>query len=195
MAAGMVQYLYNSLSNQGGRAPVHSAAPRRAAEVSEMPNMMIVWLIAIVVMAVAELATMQLVAIWIAVGGVCALIADTLGCEVWVQFTVFIAVSAVLLVFTRPICRRFLSVKRVGTNADRLIGTVAVVSQDIDNLAQTGRAEISGVSWMARSAGGEKISAGEKVKIEKIEGVKLIVAPCAHEKSGEAGCEAAKADK
>lgn len=144
-----------------------------------MPDMMVFWLVAVIVLAIIELATMQLVAIWIAAGGVCALVAQTLGCPVWVQFAVFIAVSAVLLIFTRPICRRFLTVKKVSTNADRLIGTVAVVSEDIDNLAQTGRAQISGVSWMARSASGEKISKGEKVRVERIEGVKLIVTGCA----------------
>lgn len=149
-----------------------------------MPDMTVFWLIAVVALAIIELATMQLVAIWIAVGGVCALVAQTLGCPLWAQFAVFIAVSALLLVLTRPICRRFLTVKKVSTNADRLIGTVAVVSEDIDNLAQTGRAQISGVSWMARSSDGSKIAKGERVKVERIEGVKLIVSGCA---AGDAG--------
>ena len=150
-----------------------------------VPDMTVFWLIAVVALAIIELATMQLVAIWIAIGGVCALVAQTLGCPLWAQFAVFIAVSALLLVFTRPICRRFLAVKKVNTNADRLIGTLAVVSENIDNLAQTGRAQISGVSWMARSDDSSKISKGKRVKVERIEGVKLIVSGCAAEDTGE----------
>ena len=137
--------------------------------------MMIFWLVTVVLLSIIEIATFQLVAIWIAVGGVCALAADTFGLPVWAQFLVFIVVSALLLVLTRPICRRFLSTKKVNTNADRHIGTIAVVSEDINNLAQTGRAVISGVPWMARTADGSVIKAGESVRVERIEGVKLIV--------------------
>jgi membrane protein implicated in regulation of membrane protease activity len=137
--------------------------------------MMIFWLIAVVLFAIIEIVTFQLVAIWVAVGALLALVADTFSLPVWAQLVIFIAVSAVLLVLTRPICKKFLTAKKVSTNADRHIGTVAVVSEDIDNLAQTGRAVISGVPWMARSTDNSVIRAGESVRVERIEGVKLIV--------------------
>lgn len=137
--------------------------------------MLIFWLVLIVLLALVELATFQLVAIWVAIGGVFALLANTLSLPLWAQIGVFFLVSALLLVFTRPICRRFLNAKKVSTNADRHIGTIAVVSEDIDNLAETGRAVISGVSWMARASDDTQIKAGETVRIERIEGVKLIV--------------------
>jgi membrane protein implicated in regulation of membrane protease activity len=140
-----------------------------------MTDLMIFWLVAVVLLAIVEIVTFQLVAIWIAIGGVCALAANSLNQPEWVQFTVFIVVSAVLLIFTRPICKKFLSTKKVSTNADRHIGTIAVVTEDIDNLAQTGRAVISGVPWMARSVDKSLIKAGESVRVERIEGVKLIV--------------------
>lgn len=140
-----------------------------------MTDIMIFWLVAVILLAIVEIVTIQLVAIWLAVGGLCALILASLGLPEWLQFVVFILVSAVLLVFTRPFCRRFLTTKKVHTNADRHIGTVAVVSEDIDNLAQKGSAVISGVPWMARSVDGSVIKAGERVRVERIEGVKLIV--------------------
>jgi membrane protein implicated in regulation of membrane protease activity len=140
-----------------------------------MTNIMIFWLVTIVLLAVIEIVTFQLVAIWLAVGGLLALAADTLGLPMWLQFVIFIVVSGVLLILTRPICRKFLSVKKVNTNADRHIGKIAVVSEDIDNLAQTGRAILSGVPWMARSVDNAQIKAGESVRVERIEGVKLIV--------------------
>lgn len=142
-----------------------------------MSGIMIFWLVLVIVFALIELATIQLVAIWLSVGGVLALLAASFSLPVPAQFAVFIVVSGVLLVLTRPLVRRFVRQKKVRTNADRNIGTVAKVTQDIDNTAGTGAANISGVPWTARSADGSVIRAGEQVRVERIEGVRLIVTP------------------
>lgn len=143
---------------------------------------MIFWLAAVIVFAVIELATIQLVAVWLSVGGVFALVAASFDLPVPAQFAVFIVVSGLLLLFTRPLVRRFVRQKKIRTNADRNIGTVAVVTQDIDNTAGTGSATISGVPWAARSADGSVIRAGGEVRVERIEGVRLIVTPVSPEK-------------
>lgn len=140
-----------------------------------MSGIMVFWLIAVIVFAVVEIITIQLVAIWMAVGGVGALVAASFNMSVPVQFGIFIVLSGVLLLFTRPLVRKFVRPRRVSTNADRHIGSIAVVQEDIDNDASTGKAVISGVPWMARSADGSVIRTGEKVRIDRIEGVKLIV--------------------
>lgn len=142
-----------------------------------MSGIMIFWLVLVIVFALIELATIQLVAIWLSVGGVFALLAASLDLPTPVQFVVFIVVSGVLLVLTRPLVRRFVRPKKVRTNADRNIGAVAKVTQDIDNTAGTGSASISGVPWTARSTDGSVIRAGEEVRVERIEGVRLIVTP------------------
>ena len=65
---------------------------------------------------------------------------------------------------------------QVSTNADSLVGKTVVVSEKIDNLAQSGKVNIADIEWMARSTDDLKIiPAGRKVKICSIEGVKLIV--------------------
>ena len=62
------------------------------------------------------------------------------------------------------------------TNADSLIGRLAVVTVEVNNLAQSGEVVLSDVSWTARSkANGSVIPVGSKVRICAIEGVKLIV--------------------
>lgn len=140
-----------------------------------MSNEMVFWLVTVIVLAVIEIATMQLVAIWPAIGGVGALAAATFNLSMTMQFAIFIVVSAVLLALTRPMVRRFLNMKKVSTNADRYIGSVAVVTEEIDNMKATGAAVISGVTWTARSADTTVIHAGEQVRVEHIEGAKLIV--------------------
>ena len=96
----------------------------------------------------------------------------------WLQITLFLALSCLALVFTRPLAKRLQKPEPVGTNADRVLGAQGVVTEDIDNLLSQGRVSVLGNSWAARSARPqEKIPAGEQVTVERIEGVKLIVAP------------------
>ncbi|HEX3027465.1 MAG TPA: NfeD family protein [Clostridia bacterium] len=143
-----------------------------------MTGLMIFWLVAVIALAIFEIVTVQLVAIWFSVGALGALAAATLGYNLLCQAVVFIVISAVLLVLTRPMCRKFLTAKKVNTNADRHIGSIAIVQEEINNLAPSGAAIISGVTWMARSVDGSIIHVGEKVRVERIEGVKLIVSKC-----------------
>ncbi len=83
--------------------------------------------------------------------------------------------SGLCLVLLRPIAKKMLNSKTVATNADRILGTIAIVTEEIDNLKGQGLANVSGQVWTARSQSGEVIPAGTQVKILRIEGVKIIV--------------------
>ena len=138
-------------------------------------NMIIVWAAVSVICIVVELATYGITSIWFAIGGLCALLAAALGAPTWLQGVWFVLISVVTLVLTRPLVRKYINGKTQPTNADRVIGTRAVVREEIDDLAGTGTVFADGKLWSAQSAGGEKIAAGETVRIEEIRGVKLIV--------------------
>lgn len=135
----------------------------------------IIWLIAIGVFILLEAVTAQFVSIWFTGGGVAALIASLVGANEVTQITIFVIVSAILLIFTRPILKRFVDVKAEKTNSDSLIGKMAVITEKVDNLDAMGKAKIDGMIWTARSLDNSTIEAGETVTVEKIEGVKLIV--------------------
>ena len=66
---------------------------------------------------------------------------------------------------------------KVATNADRIIGQKAMVTEPIDNVAGTGAVSIGGTVWTARSDSAKPIAAGSVVRILRIEGVKVLVAP------------------
>ena len=125
--------------------------------------------------AIGEAATVGLVSLWFAGGALAAMLAAALSAELWLQITVFLVVSAVLLYFTRPIVKKLLAGKNKETNLDRIIGKTVIVSETVDNDAETGRCVIAGVSWSVRSDDGSVIEAGEKVTVDRVEGVKLIV--------------------
>ena len=133
------------------------------------------WIVATVAFAALEAATVGLVSIWFALGSVCALVAAALNASFWIQLIVFIAVSAVVLAFLRPVARKYLKVRARPTNADKVLGTLCPVTEAIDNIAGTGAVTAGGKEWTARSASGAPIPAGERVRAVAIRGVTLIV--------------------
>ena len=138
-------------------------------------TMLLFWIIALVVLIVVEAVTAQMVTIWFAAGALGAIVAERLGAEVWVQWVVFVAVSAVALIATRPLVKKITKAKAQPTNADRCIGMVAVVTEEINNVEGRGQVHVNGVTWTARSLDGSIFKKDERVIVERIDGVKLIV--------------------
>lgn len=135
----------------------------------------IIWLAALVVLLIAEALTLGLTTIWFAGGALIALVAALLGANVWVQLGIFLTVSLVLLIFTRPLALRYMNKSTLKTNVDSLAGEQGIVSETIDNLEATGKVKLNDVFWMARSEDGSIINEGTVVEIVCVDGVKLIV--------------------
>ena len=136
----------------------------------------IFWLILFVVLLIIEIFTMGLTTVWFAGGALIAFILAFAGAGLPVQIVMFLLVSILLLVLTRPIAIQFFNKERQKTNVDRLIGQKAVVLETIDTLRGTGRVEVNGMEWAAKVEDVTAvIEAGTVVSIEGIQGVKLIV--------------------
>ncbi len=136
----------------------------------------IFWLILFVVLLIIEILTMGLTTVWFAGGALVAFILAFAGFELPVQIIVFLLVSILLLVLTRPIAIQFFNKEREKTNVDSLIGQKAIVLETIDTLHGTGRVEVNGMEWSAKVEDPTAvIEAGVVVSIEGIQGVKLIV--------------------
>ena len=139
--------------------------------------MVYVWLGLTAAFIAVEAATVNLVSIWFIGGAVAGLVSAILGASKLLQFTVFILVSALLLALLRPVLKKYLRVKPTKTNADRLLGQEALVTETIDNLQETGAIRINGVLWTAKSLEDTQIPAGTRVIIRRIEGAKVYVEP------------------
>ena len=135
----------------------------------------IVWLALLIIFAVAEAATVGLTSVWFAIGSLGALVCALAGGNIWLQLGVFIVLSLVCLVALRPLAKKYLNTRVEPTNADRVIGQEARVTQDIDNIQGTGAVTIGGVTLTARSEHDTLIPAGAMVRVLRIEGVKVIV--------------------
>ncbi len=137
--------------------------------------MTIFWLAAFIVFAIGEAVTVGLVSVWFAVGALAALFATALGAGLWLQITVFLGVSALALALFKPLSSKFLKPRVSATNADRVIGSAALVTETIDNTQAKGQVKVNGQVWSARSAQDIVIPAGTDVKVLRIEGIKVIV--------------------
>lgn len=139
-------------------------------------NMTVLWLGILVALVVIELLTMGLTTIWFAGGALVATIASLFGTPLALQVILFLAASAFLLYFTRPIAVKYFNKDRVRTNAESLVGRQAIVISEIDNLQGIGQVNVGGMEWSARTrVDGVKLPVGTVTTILAINGVKLIV--------------------
>lgn len=136
----------------------------------------VIWLSILVVLLIIEAATMGLTTIWFAGGALFAFLAALLGAPIWIQVALFVVISLVLLIFTRPAAVRLMNRPKTQTNVDSIPGKTGIVTEEIDNLAAKGRVHVDGMEWSARAQHAEdKIPRGEEVTALRVEGVKLIV--------------------
>lgn len=134
-----------------------------------------VWLGLTVVLLVFEICTTSLTSIWFAAGSLTAFILTLFDLPLWVQIVAFVAVSVLLLIFTRPLVEKVLKVGKAKTNIDELIGKRAKVLVEIDNMKGVGYVVVDGKEWTARSDSDNVIPEDAMVEILEISGVKLIV--------------------
>lgn len=134
--------------------------------------MLYFWLAVILFLTVLEAATVNLVSIWFIASAVVSLILSIFIDDLFIQFAVFVLLGTILLLLTRKQLMKLLHIKDEKTNADRVVGMEAVVTEDISKNSP-GEVSVLGKRWTAIS--NHKITKGSTVKVISIEGVKLSV--------------------
>lgn len=141
-----------------------------------MNELVVFWLVALIVSIIAEVISLGLTTIWFAGGALVAAVAAALNAPLWLQILLFVVVTLLLLVFTRPIAVKYFNKERVRTNVESLIGRQAIVISEIDNMQGIGQVTVGGQEWSARSfEEGKQISVGAVVRVMAVSGVKLMV--------------------
>lgn len=136
----------------------------------------IFWLVLMIIFAVVEIATVGLTAIWFAGGSFVALLVHLMGLNIYVQIVVFIVISAILMIFTRPWVLKYFKPRLVRTNYETVVGENVCLTETVDNIKGTGRAVYRGQEWTARAYESGKIfETGTIVAVKEIRGVTLYV--------------------
>ena len=105
------------------------------------------------------------------------MVVSLVGGEIWLQITVFLAVSCVILALMWPFVRKFLNPGLKKTNIDSVIGSTGLVTVAVDNVSALGQVKLNGMEWTARSTTGAVIEPGTVIRVDRIEGVKVFVSP------------------
>lgn len=141
-----------------------------------MEKEVFLWLGLMIIFLIIELLTVGLTCIWLAGGSLAALLVSLTGANIVWQVLMFILVSFLLVVFTRPFAMKYINARHERTNVDELIGKLVKVTETVDNYEQTGAATANGLDWTARSEDDrETIEKGSLARVVRISGVKLIL--------------------
>ena len=136
---------------------------------------MILWLVLLIVFLMMEAQTVAMVSLWFGAGALAALITALCGGEFWLQIVIFFGVSILSLASLRPLARKFFTPKITKTNVDSVIGSEGLVTADIDNITAQGQVKLGAMYWTARSSSGAPIAEGTRIRVDRIEGVKVFV--------------------
>ena len=149
--------------------------------ISDFHLTLLLWGILIVVSIVVELITDELTIIWGTVGAIFALISATLKAPIWLQLIIFFVFTISFLLIFRPIIEKNRKKETIHTNADRIIGMVAVVAESFKENS-VGKVTVNGQTWRAIGVSNDEFFEGEKVQVEGLSGTKVIVSKINNEK-------------
>ena len=134
--------------------------------------MFYIWIAIIILLAIVEAMTVNLTTIWFVVSGLFALALSFINDNFMLQVGVFCLVGIILLITTRPIFKKWFSVKKENTNLDRIIGMKGIVTEEIGK-NRFGEVKVDGKKWTAFAD--QKIKVDSTVKVLLIDGVKIKV--------------------
>ncbi len=138
-----------------------------------------VWIILGLIFALAEMLIPGFFILWFAVGAFLASLLAFLGVPRALQVGVFLAISFLLLVFSRTIFKSYLLRGResVPTNVEALKGRTGLVRKVIDGSLKPGYVKVGGEVWSAICEDGAQIAKGAKVEVLEVVGNKVRVKP------------------
>ena len=98
-----------------------------------------------------------------------------LGGPLWFQILLFSFLSIASLLTLRSPIMRFMNRNDGASLAiDNLVGETAVLMQDLSP-GDIGKAELRGTAWNVQNVGDEQLTAGQRCKVSKVDGLNLMV--------------------
>ncbi len=131
-----------------------------------------VWIVAGLVLAVLEMIVPGMVIIWFGIAGVVTGILAFFVHNQYVQFSVFVVLSGLMVVFSQRIARRITHPEPELVGANRWVGTTGRVVARI-RPPDFGRVKVHGEEW--RAAANHEIAEGAIVRVTGVDGTHLLV--------------------
>ena len=131
-----------------------------------------IWFGAAVIFAIIEALTVGLTSIWFGGGALLAGIVALFCDNILIQIAVFLTVSIVLVILTRPLAKKHINDKAERTNVEAIVGMKGVVISAIVP-PLSGQVKADGKVWTA--VADHEIEVGKEVTVLEIKGVTLKV--------------------
>ena len=136
------------------------------------------WLVAAGIFFIIELCTTGFLVFWLGLAALVSMVVSFFTTNIVIQTIVFVVLSTILMVFTRPILNKFFKIKSsstLPTNIYSVIGKEGIVVEDINSIDYTGKVKVVGELWSAISS--KDIPKDTHIKVTDVDGVKLKVEP------------------
>jgi membrane protein implicated in regulation of membrane protease activity len=136
------------------------------------------WLALAIALGAAELLSLDLILLMLAVGAIAGAITGALGAAVILQVLVAAGASVAMLALVRPnLVRQLRSGPELQLGHSKLVGRQALVTEDVTHLTP-GRVRLAGEIWTAQPYDDTlTIKAGETVEVLAIKGATVFVHP------------------
>lgn len=135
----------------------------------------LIWVAVFAVSVIIEAATMGLVTVWGAISAlIMAFIAQT-GLAIGWQILIFLFITLLLLLTTRPIVVKKLKVGRNRTNVDTLLGEDVIVTKTVSRFEKGEAKSKNGVIWAVTASDDSEIEEGAVCTVKEVQGNTLTV--------------------
>lgn len=134
--------------------------------------MIYLWVAIVILLAVVEAMTADIVTIWFVVSGLATIGLSFFVDNFFIQLGLFTILGLLLLITTRPALKKYLNTRNEKTNFDRIIGMEGIVTEKISK-NNIGEVKVDGKKWSAIAD--KTINVGSTVVILEITGVKVRV--------------------
>ena len=138
-----------------------------------------IWLILAGIFLIVEAMTVGFLIFWLSIGSLFAMITSFFTDNIFIQTSVFVISSTILIFATKPFVKKFTQAKSpIKTNVYSIIGKTGIVTQEINSIHSTGQIKVDGEVWSAIGENDSSIIPKDsEVKILEVKGVKAIVTP------------------
>lgn len=143
---------------------------------TEIANYMTyVWLAVMALLVVIEAMTVALVSIWGAISALLMIFISRTGMAPVSQVLLFLLMSIVLMVLTRPFAVRKLGIGKNKTNVDAMVGEEVLVTKEVRPFQKGEAKSKNGVIWSVTGLEGKPLARGAVAIVHSVQGNTLVV--------------------
>lgn len=134
-----------------------------------------IWLGILILCCIVEALTLSLTAIWGAIAALPMIFIGMTALPFQWQLLIFIVITVLLVIFTRPFAVKKLKIGKSKTNVNSMVGEEVIITKTINQFEKGEAKTKNGVIWNATSKENKTFEKDSVCKIVSIEGNTLIV--------------------